>query len=54
MKKLESSLLMIKKTELKTEIGLITHLQKVTKMLDSYFVKNVARLIQSNNCHINI
>lgn len=33
------------KTELKTEIGIITHLQKVTKMLDSHFVEIVARLI---------
>jgi len=33
------------KTELKTEIG-ITSLQKITKMLDSYFVETVARLIQ--------
>ena len=33
------------KTELKAEIGIITHLQKVTKVLDSYFVEIVARLI---------
>jgi len=33
------------KTELKTEIGIITHLQMVTKMLDSHFVEIVARLI---------
>ena len=34
------------KTELKTEIGIIIHRQKVTKMLDSYFVEIVASLIQ--------
>jgi len=33
------------KIELKTEIVIITYLQKVTKMLDSYFVEIVARLI---------
>ena len=45
MKKLESSLLMIKKNEFKTEIG-ITDLQKITNMLDSYFAEIVARMIQ--------
>jgi len=34
------------KTELKTEIGIITHLQKLTNMMDSYFEENVARLIK--------
>jgi hypothetical protein len=33
------------KNELKTEIGIITHLQKVTELLDSHFVEIVARLI---------
>jgi len=41
------------KIQLKTETGTITNPQKVTETLDSYFVENVDRYTQHNNCHIN-
>jgi len=44
---LQSALYQIKrKTELKTETGIVTNLQKVAEMLNAYFVEMVEEIIK--------
>jgi hypothetical protein len=42
-----------KTTELNTETGIVTNLQKVVEMLNAYFVGTVEEIIKQNNCPSN-